>query len=58
MKKFDTRMFVTAWRQTGIKDYAGCEYLLTRAERLQIVNIKMNRMYKKIVQSIKSQIAV
>ena len=58
INNFDNRMFVAAWRQTGIKDNITGRILLTRVERLHVIKIKMNRLYNFIAQSIKKQIAV
>ena len=56
MNKFDILKFRQAWKRTGIKDFTGTEYVLTRFERLQIVRVKMNRMYCKLYVSLANQI--
>ena len=56
MNKYDRVKYIQAWRCTGIKDFTGCEYLLTRLERLEIVKIKMNRMYRWMLISLINQL--
>ena len=56
MNKFDNLKFKQAWRATGVKDFTGTEYLLTRSERLSIVRVKMNRMYCKLYTNLANQI--
>jgi len=56
MGKYDNVKYMQAWRRTGIKDFTGSEFLLTRFERVQIVRVKMNRMYTWMVTSLKGQL--
>lgn len=56
MRKFDSIKYTQCWKSTGIKDFTGCKYLLTRHERLEIVKIKMNRMYRWMLISLINQL--
>ena len=54
--KYDNVKYMQAWKRTGIKDFTGSEYVLTGFERVQIVRVKMNRMYTWMVASLKGQL--
>lgn len=54
--KYDNVKYLQAWKRTGIKDFTGSEFVLTRFERVQIVRVKMNRMYIWIATSLKGQL--
>ena len=54
--KYDNVKYMQAWRRTGIKYFTGSEFVLTRFERVQIVRVKMNRMYTWMVASLKGQL--
>ena len=54
--KYDNVKYLQAWKMTGIKDFTGSEFVLTRFERVQIVRVKMNRMYTWMVTSLKGQL--
>ena len=54
--KYDNVKYRQAWRRTGIKDFTGSEFVLTRFERVQIVRVKMNRMYTWMVTSLNGQL--
>ena len=54
--KYDNVKYMQSWRRTGIKDFTGSEFVLTRFERVQIVRVKMNRMYTWMVASLKGQL--
>ena len=56
MSKYDNIKYRQTWYRTGIKDFTGTEYLLTRLERLNIVRVKMNRMYCKLYTNLANQI--
>ena len=58
MNKYDNVKYMQAWKRTGVRAFAGSEFVLTRFERVQIVRVKMNRMYTWIKNSLKKQIAV
>ena len=55
--KYDRLKYMQAWRRTGIKDFTGSEFVLTTFERVQIVRVKMNRMYIWIGTSLKGQLS-
>ena len=54
--KYDNVKYLQSWKMTGIKDFTGSEFVLTRIERVQIVRVKMNRMYAWMVTSLKGQL--
>ena len=54
--KYDRLKYMQAWRRTGIKDFTGSEFVLTTFERVQIVRVKMNRMYTWMFTSLKGQL--
>ena len=57
MNKYDNIKYRQTWRRTGIKDFTGSNFILTRFERVQIVRVKMNRMYTWMVTSLKGQLS-
>lgn len=54
--KYDSLKYTQAWRRTGIKDFTGSDFVLTHFERVQIVRVKMNRMYAWMVTSLNGQL--
>ena len=56
INKYDNMKYMQAWKRTGIKDFTGSEFVLTRFERVQIVRVKMNRMYNWMFESLKGQL--
>ena len=57
MNKYDKIKYRQAFGKTGIKDFTGSNFILTRRERIQIVRVKMNRMYVWMVTSLKGQLS-
>ena len=57
MKKFDKIKFMQAYKKASIKESITKQDLLSRGERLEIVNMKMSKMYIWIKNSLKKQIA-
>ena len=57
MNKYDNVKYMQAWKRTGVRAFAGSEFVLTRFERVQIVRVKMNRMYVWMVTSLKGQLS-
>ena len=53
---YDNVKYMQAWKRTGIKDFTCSEFLLTKFERVQIVRVKMTRMYTWMVASLKGQL--
>ena len=56
INKYDNMKYMQAWKRTGVRAFAGTEVVLTRFERVQIVRVKMNRMYTWMVASLKGQL--
>ena len=57
MNKYDNIKYRQAYGKTGIKDFTGSKFVLTRFERVEIVRVKMNRMYIWMVTSLKGQLS-
>ena len=57
MNKYDNIKYRQTWYRTGIKDFTNSKYVLTMFERVQIVRVKMNRMYVWMVTSLKGQLS-
>ena len=55
--KYDNVKYMQAWKRTGVRAFAGTEFVLTRSERLNMVRVKMNRMYIWIGTSLKGQLS-